>query len=64
SCMSLSLGNASMTSRSILSVPQIMMRTLVNVSGSITSGVVGNRILSESSEPERLIDYDTQVSHS
>ena len=41
-----------------------MMRTLVNVSGSITSGVVGNRILSETSEPEQLVDYDTQVSHS
>jgi L-cystine uptake protein TcyP (sodium:dicarboxylate symporter family) len=43
-----------------------MMRTLVNVSGSITSGVVGNRILSEPSGPESYIDntdvdYDTQL---
>lgn len=43
-----------------------MMRTLVNVSGSITSGVVGNRILSEPNGPESYIDntdvdYDTQL---
>lgn len=38
-----------------------MMRTLVNVSGSITSGVVGNRILGSSIGADDLIDTDTSV---
>jgi L-cystine uptake protein TcyP (sodium:dicarboxylate symporter family) len=38
-----------------------MMRTLVNVSGSITSGVVGNRILGSSIGADDLIDTDSSV---
>lgn len=39
-----------------------MMRTLVNVSGSITSGVVGNKILGDKVHPESFDNTSTQLS--
>lgn len=42
-----------------------MMRTLVNVSGSITAGVVGDKVLSDAKSPEDFVevrDYDSLVS--
>ena len=38
-----------------------MMRTLVNVSGSITSGVVGNKILGDKVHPESFDNTSTQL---